>query len=110
MGHRMYVNFKKVRPTDEKFNDMKDLVYMCKKNNISLPKEVKEYFGGHDVDCIDITKYGFKSGDLVEGAEFFTERGDINDIDCYEMNHFIIDLKSIDKDVRYLCIEVDHSY
>ncbi len=48
MGTSIGVQF--LREKDEKYTKYAEIFKACKENNISIPKEIDEYFGGYGVD------------------------------------------------------------
>lgn len=109
MGMDIRAKFSNIKPVDKKFDSMKEIADKCRENDIPIPDKVLSYFGVDDEDDLEITDYGFKCGELIEDREFFTTDGDCDSIECHEKNQFIIDLQSVDKDVRYLCVDINVS-
>jgi hypothetical protein len=48
MGMHSYVQG--IKPADEKFREMFAIYKACEKNNVSIPKEVEEFFAGKEPD------------------------------------------------------------
>lgn len=104
MGYDVYHYVEGVKPADEKFKAMKNVVENLRKLHMDIPDEIVEYFGVDDESEIDITSTGIILDITKEKfIDYKKERnGD------YEI--FEIDLASIPKDFTKIRFKVYHSY